>query len=33
MTRKGNMTMAKYIAKMKSLTDEMASAKKTADDE
>jgi hypothetical protein len=31
--RKGNMTMDDYIAKMKSLVDEMTSAKKIVDDE
>ena len=32
-TRKGNMTMSEYVAKMKSLADEMASAKKNIDEE
>lgn len=32
-TRKGNITVAKYIAKMKFLVDQMTSAKKTNDDE
>jgi hypothetical protein len=31
--QKGNMTISEYIAKMKSLADEMASAKKTLEDE
>ena len=32
-TRKSNMTMVEYIAKMKSLANEMASAKMIVDDE
>jgi hypothetical protein len=32
-TKKGDMSVSKYIAKMKALTDEMASAGKKLDDE
>lgn len=32
-TQKGNMSVAEYIGKMKTLVDEMASAGKTLDDE
>jgi hypothetical protein len=33
MTKKGDMSVSKYVAKMKALADEMASAGKKLDDE
>jgi hypothetical protein len=33
MTRKGNLSISEYVAKMKALADEMASARKPIDEE